>query len=119
LTHADPASSWPFVIKSKENAMNITATSTNLSQGLVPPGAALPGTPPRETASLNSWPQQVAKIEEALSQARETRRAARGQLLQPALPSSTRASNEALYFNACDTVAFWEHKLDDALNAIY
>jgi hypothetical protein len=64
------------------------------------------------------WSQRIAKIEEALSNARRIRHAARMQLMQPqisdALPSET-----SPYPDACATVALWEQKLYEALTTIY
>ena len=96
--------------------MHITATSNALPQSVAAPASVLQSALPNELDPLNSWALRVARIEEALSAARETRRAARSQLLQPAPPLSARASNERLYVNACELVALWEQRLDDALN---
>nr|WP_322843403.1 hypothetical protein [Methylocella tundrae] len=108
-----------FVIQTKEIEMHITVPSNELRQSLAAPASVLQSALANELDPVNSWAQRIARIEEALSDARETRRAARSQLLKPALPGSARASNETLYFNACEIVAQWEQQLDDALNADY
>ncbi|MGO9232968.1 MAG: hypothetical protein ACLP4V_02325 [Methylocella sp.] len=97
--------------------MSIHQITTEHSRGVVT-GAAIAKLPLLdELRKINYWPQRIAKIEEALSNARRIRHAARMQLMQPqnsgALPSEM-----SLYADACATVALWEQELNDALNTL-
>jgi hypothetical protein len=117
LTQADPASSRAFVIKTKESKMNITHASNEKSHGAIS-GAFDPLALLDETSTINYWPARIAKIETALSDARESRRSARMHLLRPANPGGALASDESFYNAACEQVAQWEQALEEALSTI-
>jgi hypothetical protein len=74
--------------------------------------------PHAEARIFNYSAARIGKIEEALSNARASRRAARIQLLQP-LDSSGGdiGSLQIPYKDACDKVAILEQTLNDALVA--
>jgi hypothetical protein len=107
-----------FVIKTKEITMNITGITSRHCQGVVTDAASAQLALLDEARKINYWPQHIAKIEEALSNARALRSAARMQLLQPENPGTPPASGESLYTDACETVALLEHELEEALCGI-
>ena len=74
--------------------------------------------PHAEARIFNYSAARIGKIEEALSNARASRRAVRMQLLQPLdFNGAPLASLEILYKDACDKVAILEQTLNDALFA--
>ena len=99
--------------------MNITGNASEHCQGVVTDAASAQLAPLDEARKINYWPRRIAKIEEALSNARALRRAARMQLLQADNPGTPPASGESLYTNACETVAQLEHEIEEAHGAIF
>ena len=77
--------------------MNIAGITSRHWQGVVTDAASAQLALLDEARKINYWPQDIAKIEEALSNARALRSAARMQLLQPENPGTPPASGESLY----------------------
>ena len=97
--------------------MTIHHITTEHSRGVVA-GTAIAKLPLLdELRKINYWPQRIAKIEDALSNARRMRHAARMHLMQMensgALPSEM-----SLYAEACATVDLWEQELNEALSTL-